>query len=447
MSITEDTSQGEQPRRALRIDITVRSIVVTLVVLAGCWILMRLTPVVLVVIAAMMLVGLLNPVVARLEKFGLRRGAAITLVFFVLFAAALITVTLTIPELLTQAAALVEREPAMRGQLADALAKYRPTASLAGELRRLDYRAILGESTQRALTTSLQLVEIVAYSVGSVFLALYVMLDSDRLRGYLYALVPRREHIRLTRIVLNLEGIVGGYIRGQIITCVAMGVFMFVLLRFVGVKSALALAVLAGVADVLPYVGGLVALVPAVLATLPMGVIVAAGVGAAILVYQEIESRLLIPMVYGKSLRLPSSVVFIALLAGGTLAGIVGALLALPFASAFLMLLDELRVQLPGEAATTAKDEPGGARRDRQRGGGRISLARCASAAPCPACGPRGRGQFRGPPAVSAMRPCTLRRAAPVAVRVCRGEANLVLLSGRRLAPVGLVTSPVVQAP
>ena len=366
MSITEDdTSQGEQPRRALRIDITVRSIVVTLVVLAGCWILMRLTPVVLVVIAAMMLVGLLNPVVARLEKFGLRRGAAITLVFFVLFAAALITVTLTIPELLTQATALVEREPAMRGQLADALAKYRPTASLAGELRRLDYRAILGESTQRALTTSLQLVEIVAYSVGSVFLALYVMLDSDRLRGYLYALVPRREHIRLTRIVLNLEGIVGGYIRGQIITCVAMGVFMFVLLRFVGVKSALALAVLAGVADVLPYVGGLVALVPAVLATLPMGVIVAAGVGAAILVYQEIESRLLIPMVYGKSLRLPSSVVFIALLAGGTLAGIVGALLALPFVSAFLMLLDELRVQLPGEAATTAKDDPGGARRDR----------------------------------------------------------------------------------
>ena len=72
----------------------------------------RVTPVVLVVIAAMMLVGLLNPVVARLEKFGLRRGAAITLVFFVLFAAALITVTLTIPELLTQAAALVEREPA-----------------------------------------------------------------------------------------------------------------------------------------------------------------------------------------------------------------------------------------------------------------------------------------------------------------------------------------------
>ena len=357
VSAARDTNHGEPPRRALRIDITVRSIVLTLVVLAGCWILVRLTPVVLVVIAALMLVGLLNPVVARLQKLGLRRGAAITVVFFVLFATALLTITLTIPELLTQAGALLEREPAMRGQLADALAKYRPTASLAGELRRIDYRSVLGQSTQQALTTSLQVVEIVAYSIGSVFLALYVMLDSDRLRGYLYAIVPRREHIRFTRIVLNLEGIVGGYIRGQLITCVAMAVFMFILLTVVGVKSALALAVLAGVADVLPYVGGLVALVPAVLATLPSGVIVAAGVGAAILVYQEIESRLLVPLVYGKSLRLPSSVVFIALLAGGTLAGIIGALLALPFASALLMLVDELRVPLPGEAAIPVNDE------------------------------------------------------------------------------------------
>jgi hypothetical protein len=88
-----------------------------------------------------------------------------------------------------------------------------------------------------------------------------------------------------------------------------------------------------------------------------MGALVAGGVGAAILVYQEIESRLIVPMVYGKSLRLPSSVVLVALLAGGSLAGIVGALLALPFASAMLMLLGELRVQLPGQDDTDARDE------------------------------------------------------------------------------------------
>ena len=367
MRNTEERARGDsdagadtpvdRPRRALRIDITVRSVVLALAVLAGCWILVKLTPVLLVVVGALMLVGLLNPFVARLEAFGMRRGLAIALVFAVLFGAFVLTVTLTIPELVTQAGGLVEREPAMRAQLADALAKYRPTASLAGEVRRFDYRELLGESTKRALSTSLEIVEIVAYTVGAVFLALYVMLDSDRLRGYVYALVPRREHIRFTRIVLNLEGIVGGYIRGQLITCAAMGVFIFIVLTVVGVKSALALAVLAGVADVLPYVGGLLALVPAVLASLPMGAVVAGAVGVAIVVYQEIESRLLVPMVYGKSLRLPSSVVFVALLAGGSLAGILGALLALPVASALLMLVDELRVQLPGQAPTPADDE------------------------------------------------------------------------------------------
>ena len=344
-------------RGTTRLDITMRSWVIALAVLVAAWCIWKLTPVLLMIVGALMLTGLLNPIVARLERAGVPRGRAIALVFAILLVAVLLLVTLTIPELVSQAGAMIEREPAMRAQLATVLEQHRMTAQLATALRHLDYSALLGGSAGRALDTSLAVVEGLAYGVGAVFLALYVMLDVERLRGYVYALVPRHEHVRFTRIVANLEGIVGGYIRGQLITCAAMGLFMFLLLTIVGVKSALALAVLAGAADVLPYVGGLIALVPAVLSTLPQGALVAGGVGAAILVYQEIESRLLVPMVYGKSLRLPSSVVLVALLAGGSLAGITGALLALPFASAMLMLIGELRVQLPGESDSTAQDE------------------------------------------------------------------------------------------
>jgi hypothetical protein len=77
--------------------------------------------------------------------------------------------------------------------------------------------------------------------------------------------------------------------------------------------------------------------------------------------YHEFENRFLMPHIYGQALRLPSSVILIALLAGGTLYGITGALLALPVAAALLMLLSELRVQLPGEdidySAVLAQDE------------------------------------------------------------------------------------------
>jgi hypothetical protein len=69
------------------------------------------------------------------------------------------------------------------------------------------------------------------------------------------------------------------------------------------------------------------------------------------LAYETFESRLLIPRIYGRALRLPSSIILFSLLAGSVLSGIVGALLALPVAAALLMLIEEMRVELPGQQA------------------------------------------------------------------------------------------------
>jgi hypothetical protein len=65
--------------------------------------------------------------------------------------------------------------------------------------------------------------------------------------------------------------------------------------------------------------------------------------------YQEFESRVLVPKVYGRALRLPSAVIIVALLVGGKLGGMIGALLALPLAAALRMLIEELRLELPGD--------------------------------------------------------------------------------------------------
>ena len=114
-------------------------------------------------------------------------------------------------------------------------------------------------------------------------------------------------------------------------------------------ENALALAAIAGLADVLPYIGPLLSVGPAVLAALSRGPVVAVVVLVLMLAYEEFESRVLVPRIYGRALRLPSSVVLFALLAGGTLMGILGALLALPVAATVMMLIEELRVELPGE--------------------------------------------------------------------------------------------------
>jgi predicted PurR-regulated permease PerM len=200
-----------------------------------------------------------------------------------------------------------------------------------------------------AFDFSLRVFIVVAYGLSALFLGLYIIIDRDRLRGGLFALVPRSHHIRLSRIMMNLETIVVAYIRGQMVTCLLMALFVFGLLKACGVENALAIAAFAGLADVLPYIGPILSVGPAVLAALSRGPVVAVVVLVLMLAYEEFESRVLVPRIYGRALRLPSSVVLFALLVGGTLMGILGALLALPVAATVMMLIEELRVELPGE--------------------------------------------------------------------------------------------------
>jgi predicted PurR-regulated permease PerM len=134
--------------------------------------------------------------------------------------------------------------------------------------------------------------------------------------------------------------VVGGFLRGQAITSLAIGVYTFLLLSIVGAPNPLAFAVLAAFADVIPLVGALIATVPPVAAALEesatMGLIVLIGLVA----YQQFEDRYLAPRVYGRTLNLPPLIVLIAILAGAELLGIVGVLLALPLTAAGRVGLD-----------------------------------------------------------------------------------------------------------
>jgi predicted PurR-regulated permease PerM len=333
----------------IRFEPTAKALLLAILAIGTAWIALRLLPVVLVIVVALFLVGTLTPAVEWLEKKGLRRGWGIGLVFASMLIGALLLMAFTIPSLAGQIDALVKQEPALRGRMADLLARSGATAPLAESLRSVRYEALARSSASMALEYSTRFVELLAYLVSAVFLALYIMIDRDRLRGGLFAVVPRSHHVRLSRVLLNLETIVGGYIRGQVVTSALMAAFTFVLLAACHVGNALAISVFAGLADVLPYIGVFLSVGPALVGAMARGPAIALIVLAAMLAYEELESRYLVPRIYGRALRLPSSVVLVALLAGGTLMGIIGALLALPAAAAVRMLVEELRVELPGE--------------------------------------------------------------------------------------------------
>lgn len=343
--------------RLFRIELSPGTIIALLLLIAGIWVLNRLLPVVLVLVAALVIVGTMSPAVRWLEERRIRRGFGIAIVFTTLMVITSLIITLTIPSLMEQASNLLDQEPALRSQLAKWLAGSHLTSPLADLLRKVHPGDLVRMAAANAYEYSSRAIAIFAYILSSIFLALYIMIDRDRLRGGLFLIVPRSHHIRLSRIMLNLETIVGGYIRGQVITSAFMAIFVFILLKACNVSNALAIAVFAGVVDVLPYIGPLLSVGAAVVAALHRGPDIILVVFVLMLVYETFESRVLIPRIYGRALRLPSSVILFSLLAGSVLLGIVGALLALPVAAAVLMFIEELRVELPGQQEQAADVE------------------------------------------------------------------------------------------
>ncbi|HKE15203.1 MAG TPA: AI-2E family transporter [Kofleriaceae bacterium] len=331
-----------------RVDITGRTILWLLAGLAAVWLVDKLWPVVVLVLITLVLVGTLNPMVVGLERRGWRRGLAIAVVFTGLIVGVGGAVAIALPALVSQVVQILGDAPGYQTDLA-AWLRHARMPDLANAVADVDLSQVALDIGRVALDRSESIMTITVGAITTLFLAAYLIADHERAVTAAYALAPRRFHLRMARILLRLETIVGGYVRGQIFTSVLMFVFVFALLTCMRAPSALALAVFAALTDALPFVGGLLGGAPVVLSALSRGPIWAIVALAAMVIYQEIESRVIVPRVYGRVLRLSSAAVMLSLVVGTSLLGVLGALLSLPIAAALRMIFGELGVPLPGD--------------------------------------------------------------------------------------------------
>ncbi len=343
------------------IEIAPRTVLFTAAVVATAWLLARLWPVLLAMSVSLILVGTLNPIVGALQRRGLGRKTAVAVTLLTLLAILSGLALVTVPALWAELARTFHDLPALQEKAASWLDRSTLMAPLADSIRHADPKKLFVGSSRDAVKVSSEFGGYLGWTATSIALAVYVLIDPERSQGGLYAIMPRQYHVRLARVLLNLETIVGGYMRGQILTSAAIGVYVFILLKVLGIQNAMAFALFAAVADVIPFVGGALTLAPLTLAALPHGTVATIVLVALVILYQEFENRVLIPRIYGRVLRLNAVAVTIALVVGGQLLGILGALLALPIAAGLRMIVEELRVELPGQPAESpearARDE------------------------------------------------------------------------------------------
>jgi predicted PurR-regulated permease PerM len=179
--------------------------------------------------------------------------------------------------------------------------------------------------------------------IFTLILALYLTADSKRILRYGLAFLPNDRQPQAARIARHIGQRLGGWVRGQLLLSAIIGTMTLIGLSVLGVRYAVLLAIIAAIGEVIPMIGPIVSAVPAVIIAFIYSPIQGLLTLALYVVIQQLENNLVVPKVMERAVSLHPLAVMLALLAGGQLLGIPGAVLSVPVAAALSVIVDEVR--------------------------------------------------------------------------------------------------------
>jgi predicted PurR-regulated permease PerM len=299
---------------------------------------------------ALFLALALNPAVELLQRRGLGRGTASGITFVVALAVVAGLGALFIPALVDQVNSFANKVPDYvhdlthgRGRLGFLETKYHIVERIKSAVQKNGVSKLaVGAGAALAVTKSV--ISAVVATVTIVFLTFFLLLEGPDWLERIYGLVRDDRRERWRRVGHDVYRTVGGYVTGNLLISLIAGVTSGLVVWLAGVPYAAALGLLVALLDLIPLAGATIAAVVVVLVALAAnGVTAAIVVGVFFVVYQQIENHVIQPLVYGRTVQLSPLAVLVAVLVGAELAGVLGALAAIPVAGALQVVLVEWR--------------------------------------------------------------------------------------------------------
>ena len=317
----------------------------------------QLTQVITLLVVAFFLTLTLNPLVEALNRRGLRRPLSVAVVFAGLVAAFTALGFVVVPPVAQQAGLLADNAPnylhnVLSNQFfQDFDSQYHVLAKFQVEFEKLVtdsnfmsgvFGGMLGAS--RALASGF-------FAVLTVLvLTLYFLSSLPRVKNAAYGMVPSSRRLRVTSLSEEIMRRVGSYAIGQVAVATINAICSYIMMTIVGIRYAAVLAVVVGLLGLIPMVGATLGAAVVCLVALfddPQKAVIAL---IYYVVYQQVENYLVAPRIMQRTISVPGGVTVVAALIGATLAGVLGALLAIPMAAGLLLIYEE--VLLPRQHQT-----------------------------------------------------------------------------------------------
>lgn len=318
------------------------------------WLANALQPVLLPFLLGMFWAYLGDPVADRLEVLGLSRLWAVSICFLVVLGVLLGVALLLVPMVLHQLKVAYEHVPQLLTWSQQvALPWLIATFDLDAEVFNASYireqfmqqwgsaSAFIGKLLSSASSSTNSLIVLVTNLALVPVVAFYLLRDWDILTAKVFAFIPNRYQAKAALLAKESNDVVGAFLRGQLWVMAALGLIYTLGLWALGLKLALLVGLIAGLASIVPYMGFLVGILVASIAGFmqfgahwQMLVIL-----AVFLFAQVIESMVLTPLLVGDKIGLHPVAVIFAIMAGGQLFGFMGVLIALPVAAVIVVFL------------------------------------------------------------------------------------------------------------
>lgn len=302
-----------------KIEISHKTIIFTVFFLLFLWIVFQVKDILFLLFVAFIIMSAIKPWVDNLENRRVPRFVSAFTIYFVFIAIIAFVISSIVPPLVTETIHLSDNLPGY-------ISTYVPFAQI-------DRQALTQQITplgQNLLKVTFGLFSNIIGILTIFVISFYLILERGNLDTQLKSFMGGEGAEKFLGVIKKIEERLGSWVRGQVTLGIVIGVATFIGLSLLGLPYVLPLSIIAGLLEIVPTIGPIISAVPAILVALTISPLFALATAALYFIIQQAENNLIVPFVMRRAVGLPPLVTLLSILAGAQLAGIGGAILAIP---------------------------------------------------------------------------------------------------------------------
>lgn len=305
-----------------KVEISSKTIVFTVFFILSLWLLFQVRSIIIMLFISFILMTAINPLVKLAKKIKIPTIITVLVVYIAILGLLITTVASLIPAVIEQSKGLIDQLPSFVSEVEN-----RYSLQIDGNFFSNHFSAVPSNVLKIAVGAFSNILNILAV----FFVTYYLILEREEMHTYFIGFFGNNNaEKKAEKFVEDLEKNVGGWIRGQLVLMIFIGLSTYIGFTLLGLPYALPLAIIAGLLEIIPNMGPTIAAVPAILIGLTISPAKAIGVTAFAILIQQLEINLIVPFIMKKAIGTRPLVTILALFTGYTLAGITGAILAMP---------------------------------------------------------------------------------------------------------------------